>query len=68
MADTYGHTDVVRGRIDGNLLLIEGIGHAPMRLRPVWDATDPADIFWRNEMSVGGAPCLLVEDYHMTPV
>jgi hypothetical protein len=68
IADNYGHADVMRGQIDGDRLVFESIGDPPVRLRLTWDASDPTDITWRNEMSVGGAPWSLVEDYHMTPV
>lgn len=46
------------------------LGHDPrgFRLGLVWDVSDPSDMLWRNEMSVGGAPWMLVEGYHMTPV
>ena len=67
LADNYGHTDVMRGRIDGDRLTFETIGDPPVRLRLVWDRTDPADMVWRNEMSVGGAPWSLVEEYHCRP-
>jgi hypothetical protein len=33
----------------------------------VWDLTDPAAMTWRNEMSAGGAPWSLVEEYDLTP-
>jgi hypothetical protein len=68
LAVNYGHADVMRGQIDGDRLVFESIGDQPVRLRLTWDASDPMDITWRNEMSVGGGPWSLVEDYHMTPV
>lgn len=67
LADNYGHADVMRGRIDGDRLVFESIGTPPARLRLTWDASSATDITWRNEISVNGAPCSLVEDYHMTP-
>jgi len=67
MADNYGHADVMRGHIDGDRLVFESIGDSPVRLRLTWDASDPTDITWRNEMSAGGSPWFLVEDYHMKP-
>jgi hypothetical protein len=67
IADNYGHADVMRGQIEGNRLVFESIGNPPIRIRLVWDAADPADITWRNEMSVGGAAWSLVETYHMKP-
>ena len=67
VADNYGHADVMRGWIDGDRLTFETIGEPLARLRLVWDASDPNDRTWRNEMSVGGGPWTLVEAYHMTP-
>lgn len=29
----------------------------------VWDLTDPDAMTWRNEISIGGAPFVLVEEY-----
>jgi len=68
MADNYGHTGVMRGRIDGNVLTYETIGDAPVRLRLTWDLTRPPALVWRNEMSAGGAPWFLVEEYDCVPV
>ena len=67
MADNYGHADVMRGRIDSDQLTFETIGDQLIRLRLVWDRSDPADMTWRNEMSVGGARWSLVEEYHCKP-
>ena len=39
-----------------------------MRLRLVWDVSNPRELRWRNEMSVAGGPFGLVEEYRMTPV
>lgn len=68
IADNYGHADVMRGQIEGDRLVFESIGDPIVRLRLTWDASDPGDITWRNEISVGDAPWSLVEEYHMTPV
>ena len=67
VADAYGHADVMRGWIDGDRLTFERMAHAPVGLRLVWDLSDPADMTWRNEVSIGGAPWSLVEEYHCTP-
>ncbi len=67
LADCYGHADVMHGRIDRDQLTFENASDAPVRLRLTWDATDPADIIWRNEMSIDGQTWMLVETYHMTP-
>jgi len=68
IADNYGHADVMRGWIDGDQLVFETVTAAPVRLRMVWDATDPADIVWRNESSLDDTDWTLVEAYHLTPV
>lgn len=67
LADNYGHTGIMRGRIEGDRLVFETVDAGPVRLRMVWDATDPADITWRNESSVDGVAWELIESYHMTP-
>jgi uncharacterized protein DUF1579 len=67
-ADNYGHAGVMRGHIDGDRLVFESEDAEAVRLRMVWDASDPADITWRNEASVGGGPWTLIETYHMTPI
>lgn len=63
LADNYGHADVMRGTIDGDRLTFETIGEGAVRLRLVWDVTDPDALTWRNEVSVGGGPFTLVEEY-----
>lgn len=68
VADVYGHAEVMRGRIEGERLTFESVGDPPVRIRLVWDLTDPRDMLWRNEMSVAGSPWSLVEEYHCTPV
>lgn len=68
VADCYGNAIVMRGWIEGDRLVFETLGEPPVRLRLVWDVSDPMDVVWRNEMSVGGAPWSLVEEYHCTPV
>jgi hypothetical protein len=67
MADNYGHVNVFDGRIDGDRLVFESTGNAPARLRFTWDASDPGDIAWRNEMAVGDEAWFLIEEYRMTP-
>jgi hypothetical protein len=64
----YGYTDVRRGSIRGDRLLFESIGDASNRLRLIWDASDPNEILWRNEMSLNGGPSTLVEEYRCTPI
>jgi len=68
MADNYGRADVMRGWIEGDRLTFESMGESPVRIRLVWDRSDPAGMTWRNEMSVGGGPWSLIEEYGLTPV
>jgi len=67
LADNYGHADVMHGHIDGDLLVVETVGAAPVRLRMTWDLTDPPGITWRNESSPDGTHWTLIETYRMTP-
>lgn len=66
VADCYGHAEVMRGHIEGDRLVFESTDDPPVRIRLVWDLTDPAHITWRNELSVAGGPWTLVEEYLMT--
>jgi Protein of unknown function (DUF1579) len=68
LADNYGHADVMRGEIEGARLTFETLGDVPVRLRLVWKIITPDDMSWRNEMSAQGAPYVLVEEYHCTPI
>jgi hypothetical protein len=68
VADCYGHAEVLHGWIDGDRLVFESTGDPPVRIRLTWDAADPAVLIWRNEMSVGGGPWTLVEEYRCTPL
>ena len=67
LADNYGHADVMRGWIEGDRLTFETIGEAPARLRLTWDLTAPDRLVWRNELSIGGGPFALVEEYSCRP-
>jgi hypothetical protein len=53
----------MKGWIDGDRLIFETVGDPPVQLRLMWDATDPRDLTWRNEVSVQGGPWSLVEEY-----
>jgi hypothetical protein len=66
LADNYGHADVMHGRIDGDRLVYETLGTGPVRLRLVWDVSDPSAAVWSNERSIAGGPWTLVETYRMT--
>ena len=68
MTDNYGHADVYRGHIDGDRLVFESLEGAGPRLRFTWDASDPAVITWRNEMSVADGSWFLIEEYPMMPL
>jgi hypothetical protein len=67
MTDNYGHAGVYSGRVDGDRLVFEGVAGEGTRLRFTWDASVPAVITWRNEMSVGDGPWVLIEEYQMVP-
>jgi hypothetical protein len=68
VADCYGHAEVLRGWIDGDLLTFQTIDdHAPVRIRLFWHLESPERIIWRNEVSVQGQPFELIERYVCTP-
>lgn len=67
IADNYGRADVLHGRIEDDRLIFETIGEAPVRLKLTWDASDPMQIVWRNEVSAGDGPWTLVEEYRCMP-
>jgi hypothetical protein len=67
LADNNGHADVMRGQIDGDRLTFHSLGDGPVRLRLIWDASNPDDLIWTNEASVENGPWTLVETYHMRP-
>lgn len=66
LADNYGHADVMTGRIDGDRLIFESTNGA-VRLRLVWDASDPGAIVWTNECKVADGPWTLIEWYRLRP-
>lgn len=68
MVDNYGNAGVYGGRIEGDRLVFESMGDAPVRLRFTWDVADPETVVWRNEMAAGDQPWFLIEEYRMTPV
>lgn len=57
----------MNGWIDGERLTFESPPDEPARIRLTWDLTDPARMVWRNEISVGGEPWRLVEQYDCRP-
>jgi Protein of unknown function (DUF1579) len=62
-ADNYSHAAVMRGGLKGDVLTFETMGEGPVRLRMIWNLSDPEDMRWRNEMSFSGGPFSLVEEY-----
>ena len=67
MTDNYGHAGVYRGQVEGDRLVFESLQGAAPRLRLTWDASDPAVIIWRNEMSIDERSWFLIEEYAMVP-
>ena len=67
IADSYGRAEVLRGRIDGDLMIFVTIGDDPPLLRLTWDASSQASITWRNEMSPDGEHWMVVEEYEIVP-
>ena len=63
VADNYGHAEIMRGWIDGDLLTFQSMVNSPVRIRLLWHIADAHTITWRNEASVHGAPFTLVERY-----
>ena len=63
VADCYGHTEILRGWIDGNLLTFQTIGMQPVRIRLFWHIVDGTSMTWRNEVSIDGLPFQLIERY-----
>jgi hypothetical protein len=66
--DNYGRADVLRGHVTGDRLVFETIGAQPVRVRLVWDVTDPANMTWRRYLSVHGGPWSSVERWHLTAI
>ena len=67
MADNCGHTDVYRGRLEGDRLIFESMQDTGPRLRFTWDASAPGVIGWRNEMAAPDGSWFLNEEYAMVP-
>jgi hypothetical protein len=66
--DNNGVAFIFLGELKGDQLVMESSGDVPVRLRFTLDAKDPEAVTWKNEMSVGGGPWSLIEEYVMTPV
>jgi len=67
IADCYGHTEIMKGRIEGDVMVFESMRETPPMLRMTWDASSPDLLLWRNEMSFDGMSWQLVEEYQMVP-
>lgn len=69
--DSNGRSVAFSGVIAGDTFTITSdplqIGGAPVKLRMIWDISDPAVARWTNEMSIAGGPWTLVEEYEMRP-
>ena len=68
MVDNYGHAMVYRGWIEGDRLVFESLGDAPVRLRFTWELAEGGIVNWRNEMAIGDGEWFLIEQYPMIPV
>jgi hypothetical protein len=67
MADNCGHAGVMRGKIDGDRLVLESTDEGPAAFRVTWDLADPEAPSWIDEVSLDGGPWQLIERYVMTP-
>ncbi|MEX0796801.1 MAG: DUF1579 family protein [Acidimicrobiia bacterium] len=68
VADCYGHTEIMRGRIDGDLMIFESMRDTPPLLKMTWNASSPDYLTWRNEMTFNGNDWQLIEEYRMVPI
>ena len=48
-------------------LVVDNNGGQSLKLRMIWDVTDPKIIRWLNEGSVNGGPWTLIEECVCTP-
>lgn len=56
MADNCGHAGFIRGRIDGDRLVLMSSSNEPIVFRITWDISHPTAPTWIDEMSVRGGP------------
>ena len=68
IADCYGHTEIMRGRIEGDQMIFASMRQTPPMLMMTWDASVPDLLLWRNEMSLDGEDWQLIEEYRMVPI
>jgi hypothetical protein len=70
-ADSNGRCVPFTGSIEGDRFTITSdgatIGGAPVRLRMIWDLSNPQRMRWSNEMSIAEGPWQLIEEYDMRP-
>jgi hypothetical protein len=67
LADNCGHAGFMRGRIDGNRMILATAGDGPVAFRITWDLSVPEAPTWIDEVSVDGGPWQLVEQYVLSP-
>lgn len=65
IADNYGRASLLRGRIEGDLMIFESLDDVLPRIRLTWDASFPEATLWRNEMTFDGYTWQLIEDYRI---
>ncbi len=65
--DNNGIAFIFSGEMIKDRLVMESLGDVPVKLRFIWDAKNPKAVTWKNEMSVGGGPWSLIEEYALTP-
>jgi hypothetical protein len=67
--DSNGRAVPFTGLVDGDTFTITSdgatIAGAPVRLRMIWEASNPQALRWRNEMSIADGPWALIEEYDM---
>jgi hypothetical protein len=66
-ADNYGRVAVLRGRIEGDVMVFESMGDTVPSIRLTWDLSEEGVVLWKNEMSFDGREWALIEDYRIFP-
>ena len=67
IADNYGRTALLDGRIEGDRMVFESVDDEPPFIRLTWDLTPAGTVIWLNEMSLDRVDWFLVEDYEIWP-
>ena len=65
--DNNGVAFIFHGTVNGDRLVMESLGDLPVMLRFTWEKKNPETMNWKNEMSAGGNPWSLIEEYDMRP-